>query len=199
MVDEEIKQEEEVQVAISELIGQLFKTHKTMTLRLANFLICTILPKVFIPGQRENMLKFGIFLIDDMVEFLGYELLNAHWASFSTILVTYTNEKSCVLRQAACYGLGVFAERTPNNVLNGEAIQIWMNALIESIKIPKGSEKEKTYGHCRDNGVAALGKIIKAHSNLFDPTPYIAVWIRFLPLKFDKDEGMVQNELLVLI
>jgi len=170
-----------------------------MTLRLANFLISTVLPKVFIPGQRENMLKFGIFLIDDMVEYLGYELLNAHWASFSTILVTYTNEKSCVLRQAACYGLGVFAERTPNNVLNGEAILVWTNALIESIKIPKGSEKEKTFGHCRDNGVAAIGKIIKAHSNLFDPIPYIAVWIRFLPLKFDKDEGMIQNELLVII
>jgi hypothetical protein len=47
--------------------------------------------------------------------------------------------------------------------------------------------------------VAAVGKIIKAHSNLFDPIPYIAVWIKFLPLKFDKDEGFVQNELLVNI
>lgn len=130
---------------------------------------------------------------------MGYELLNTHWGSFATILVTYTNEKSCVLRQAACYGLGVFAEKTPNNVLNTESIQIWLNALIESIKIPKGSEKEKTYGHCRDNGVAAVGKIIKAHSNLIDPIPYIAIWIRFLPLRFDKDEGLVQNELLVII
>jgi len=61
-----------VQVAISELIGTLFKTHKTMTLGLANFLISNILPKVFTEDQSENMLKFGIFLIDDMSEFLGY-------------------------------------------------------------------------------------------------------------------------------
>lgn len=38
-----------------------------MTLGLAHFLITNILPKVFIENQTENMLKFGIFLIDDMV------------------------------------------------------------------------------------------------------------------------------------
>jgi hypothetical protein len=34
---------------------------------LANFLITNILPSVFVENQSENMLKFGIFLIDDMV------------------------------------------------------------------------------------------------------------------------------------
>ena len=39
IIDEFIKQEEEVQIAISELVGALFKTHKTMTLGIANLLI----------------------------------------------------------------------------------------------------------------------------------------------------------------
>lgn len=56
-----------MQVAISELIGILFKTHKTMTLGFAHYLISNVLPQVFTEGQTENMLKFGIFLIDDMV------------------------------------------------------------------------------------------------------------------------------------
>jgi hypothetical protein len=145
------------------------------------------------------MLKFGIFLIDDIVEFLGYELLPNEWVSFATVLLKYTTESSCVLRQAACYGLGVFAEKTPSHVLNAETLQLWLNALLEAVKIPKGSEKEKTYGHCRDNGIAAMGKIIKAHFAIFDPTPYLTIWLNFLPLKFDKEEGMVQNELLVNI
>jgi len=38
-----------------------------MALGLASFLIYNILPKVFIDNQSENMLKFGIFLIDDVV------------------------------------------------------------------------------------------------------------------------------------
>jgi hypothetical protein len=76
---------------------------------------------------------------------------------------------------------------------------LWLNSLLESVKIPKGIEKEKTYGHCRDNGIASIGKIIKAHFNLFDPKSYIAIWLRFLPLRHDKDEGMTQNELLVIL
>jgi hypothetical protein len=38
-----------------------------------------------------------------------------------------------------------------------------------------------------------MGKIIKAHFAIFDATPYLTIWLNFLPLKFDKEEGMVQN------
>jgi hypothetical protein len=80
-----------------------------MTQKLAYYLITDILPKVFVANQTENMLKFGIFLIDDMVEFLGYEILAPNWSSFEQVLLRYVCEKSCVLRQAACYGLGKYA------------------------------------------------------------------------------------------
>jgi hypothetical protein len=93
-----------------------------MTSNLANFLINNILPSVFVENQSENMLKFGIFLIDDMVEYLGFEMLQQQWFTFSHALLKYTQEKSCVLRQAACYGLGIFAENTPNSILTTEVI-----------------------------------------------------------------------------
>ena len=157
-----------------------------MTLGFANFLITNMLPQVFIEKQTETMLKFGIFLIDDMVEFLGYEMLQAHWPSFSQVLLKYTSEKSCVLRQAACYGLGVLAQSTPVAVMNVDTIQLWLQALYDAVKIQKGSEKEKTYGHCRDNGVAAIGKIVKAHVTIFDSRPALSFWIHFLPLRHDK-------------
>jgi len=168
-----------------------------MTLGFANYLITNVLPQVFTEKQTENMLKFGIFLIDDMVDYLGYEMLQSHWESFSTVLLRYTSESSCILRQAACYGLGILAQSTPSSVMNVDTINLWLQALYSSVKIPKGSEKEKTYGHCRDNGVAAIGKIIKQHSTVFDSRPAIGFWIHFLPLRHDKEEGMVQNELLV--
>ena len=143
MVDEEIKQEEEAQVAISELTGALFKTHKQMAMGLANFLIYNILPKVFVEGQSDNMLKFGIFLIDDVVEYLGYELLPKEWFEFGNLLLKYVCQKNCVLRQAACYGLGVFGQNTPTSVLQTDTISVWLTNLIEAIKISKGFEKEK--------------------------------------------------------
>jgi hypothetical protein len=69
--------------------------------------------------------------------------------------------------------------------------------LVEAVKIPKGAEKEKSYGHCRDNGVAAIGKIIKCHATKFNAKPVITLWLNFLPLRNDKDEGIVQHQLLV--
>ena len=61
-----------------------------MALGLANFLIYNILPKVFVEEQSENMLKFGIFLIDDIVEYLGYDLLPKEWFQFGNLLLKYT-------------------------------------------------------------------------------------------------------------
>lgn len=90
LFDEEIKQEEEVQVAVSEVIGMLFKTHKDITLPLANYLITNILPNILKPGQSDNTYKLAIFMIDDMVEHLGYDRLQSNWFYFSTVLVNFT-------------------------------------------------------------------------------------------------------------
>jgi len=43
--------------------------------------------------------------------------------------------------------------------------EICLKTLYQSLQIPKGAEKEKVYGYCKDNTVAALGKIIKNHAN----------------------------------
>lgn len=86
---------------------------------------------------------------------------------------------------------------SPAESLKPEQIQNWLNSLINSAKIPKGSEKEKTYGHCRDNAVASIGKIVKAHGGAFDIKPYISAWLTYLPMKHDKGEAVEQHELLV--
>ena len=45
--------------------------------------------------------------------------------------------------------------------------------------------------------MASIGKIIKAHSTVVDTQIAINFWLHFLPLRHDKDEGMIQNELLI--
>jgi hypothetical protein len=72
------------------------------------------------------MNKFGIFLIDDMVEYLGYEILQEQWFNFGTLLAKFTQEKSCILRQAACYGLGIFAENTPVGTINVDLLKNYL-------------------------------------------------------------------------
>lgn len=68
------------------------------------------------------MYKFSIFIIDDMIEYLGYQRLQAQWFDFYKAIQGFCAEKSCELRQAACYGMGILAENTPSNVLTSSTV-----------------------------------------------------------------------------
>jgi hypothetical protein len=44
--------------------------------------------------------------------------------------------------------------------------------------------------------VAALGKVIKYHSDRIDANGALNLWLSLLPIKFDKNEGYIQHEML---
>lgn len=89
-----------------------------MTVSIAEHLIINVLPNVLKPQLSENSYKFAIFMIDDMVEHLGYTRLSKHWEEFGKVLIGFCQYKNCELRQAACYGLGIYAQNTPTNASN---------------------------------------------------------------------------------
>ena len=62
----------------------------------------------------------------------------------------------------------------------------FLDLLHKSSNIPKGTEKEKVFGNCRDNTISAIGKILKSHGSLFDSRKYLGFWLNNLPLKYDK-------------
>jgi hypothetical protein len=43
------------------------------------------------------------------------------------------------LRQAASYGLGMFASNTPSGVIQGQSMERYLQLLVASLKIPKGT------------------------------------------------------------
>jgi hypothetical protein len=48
-----------------------------------------------------------------MVEFLGYDMIHTVWDALLQALLTYAISETCFVRQAAVYGLGIFAIKTP--------------------------------------------------------------------------------------
>jgi hypothetical protein len=44
------------------------------------------------------MHKFGLFIIDDMIEFLGIELIPDKWPALSEVLIKYATDKVCFVR-----------------------------------------------------------------------------------------------------
>lgn len=67
----------------------------------------------------------------------------------------------------------------------------------ESLDIPQGEEKTKVYGHTKDNSIAAIGRILKNHSDKIDSVGVLNLWLTQLPLKYDKNEGYIQHQMLV--
>lgn len=57
----------------------LFKTHKEHCLTLITNLFTSVLPSAINSSEKQKQ-KFGLFILDDMVEFLGPAYLGTHYA-----------------------------------------------------------------------------------------------------------------------
>jgi hypothetical protein len=197
LLNEDNDKEEELHVALAELIGVLFKTHKELTLPLVNVLYNNVLSKVLQPGLSDKMHKFGIYLIDDMIEHLGIELIPDIWPALSEAILLFATDKSPFVRQPAVYGIGVLAEKSKD--IFALMSEICIKKVVEAINAPMmPHEHPKIHGNCKDNAISALGKIIKNQAekipNIKETVKY---WIDNLPMKYDKEEARIQHDLLI--
>lgn len=151
-----------MQVGISETIGLLFKTHPDQTVQVAHLVMEIVMRRALQPRQSASAHKFAIYLIDDMVEYLGHQRLAQYWQQFDAVLCQFCTHRNPEVRQAACYGLGVFAANTQAGEAGG-CVGRWLEVLVEATRLPKGDEKEKNYVYCKENAVSSIGKIIKQH------------------------------------
>ena len=196
IMEEENKNEEELQCALADLMGALFESHKELTLPLVHFTQKELLPKVFADGMSPIMNRFGIFLIDNMIEFLGLELIPNEWPVLVQVLCQYATHKDGEVRQAAVYGLGVLAEKAKDGF--AQVAEYVLKAVIGAIQVKRGQNESKLdYFHARDNAVASLGKIIKCQYANINLKETVQTWISLLPLKHDKLEAKKMHELLV--
>ena len=136
-----------------------------------------------------------------MAEFLGQDLLNNIWGDILNIMIKYSSHSNYEVRNAACYGLGVFSQFTTNNFLNyGKTI---INAITNVIKMPIDKSLKKTdrenLKFARDNAVSALGKLIKYHGQEFpdELNNLLDFWVNSMPITQDKEEGKINNKFLL--
>ena len=133
--------------------------------------------------------------MDDMVEFLGQELLGQIWPDISKTLITYVDNKSCEIRQAASYGLGEFIKHT-NTDYSKYANDI-LNILYKGLEITSEGVSEDEYHSAQDNIVTAIGKLIKFRGKEYpNLKEIIQKWLYNLPIKGDVSESAGQHDLL---
>lgn len=202
VIKEENNNEYDLQLSIAEIIGIIFKTHGALCGALIHELFTNILPAAFATGEKQKT-KFGLFILDDMVEFLGPALLGSNYVLVAQQIIKHCSSPVAAVRQAASYGIGIMAEKSgpafaavSNDCLQGLKIAIEFQ-IAAAVKEKKS--KVKQFNHARDNAISALGKIIKFQSAIVNAPELIVNWLGLLPIKDDIDEAKVQNELLAQI
>jgi len=90
--------EDELQFAISETFGILFKTHKMHCSQLLKTLLEDLLPNYLQETSPFVKQKFAIFIIVDLLEHLGNEYLAEHFESCFQTLLKYSKSENPVFR-----------------------------------------------------------------------------------------------------
>ena len=188
------KEEDSLHTSISEVLGALFKTHKEHSLTIVNFLYSNVLSKFLTPESTTEDHKFAIFVIDDVIEFLGEAMAGDKWNALAEALFVYSVDKDDTVRQAAVYGIGVFATFTSVTSFNPWSLKI-LSILDQAIQMPVQKSK-KSHGHARDNSISSVGKIIKYQTANIDLNLVVPAWVCVLPLTHDKVEARLMHDLL---
>jgi hypothetical protein len=194
-IKQNIEGAEDIITSFSDAVGALFKTHKEFCMDIAKKMVDDVLPKYFQSTASNFEKKMGLFILDDMIEFLGQELLANIWPDIIKILIQYVDNTSCEIRQAASYGLGEFIKNTKTNYSN-YASQI-LEIIHKGLAVQKGDENEDEYHSAQDNVVTALGKLIHHHGEEYpNLKEIINIWLENLPITGDLAESAGQHDLL---
>lgn len=90
VLKEENKNEQQLQLDLGELFGMLFKTHKDRCTNLVQRLITEFLPEIAKSDSKQKQ-KFLLFVLDDMIEYLGPSFLGPVYPQIVQQVCTFTN------------------------------------------------------------------------------------------------------------
>jgi len=196
LVVDDTSNEEDLQVGIAEVLASLIKSHGELTLGLVKRFAHDVLPEILKPEAQPCDHRFGIFVIDDMIENLGLQHVPEEWAALKGHLFTHAIDANCNVRQAAVYGIGQLAMKGGDFFLPEAENCIQLLCQAAQMQIKKDDSK-KSYGNAKDNAISSLGKIVRHHSASVDYTKLVPFWLENLPLKHDHEEAQIQHELLL--
>ena len=206
LIIKQIKNLDEIQFEIVDIIGFLLKSHKDKCNDVIEKIITNIIPS-YLYSSNNNEIKISLYLLDDLIEYIGQEKLGEKiWENIYYILIKFVISEDYPIRQAAAYGIGIFSMNTKNNFIKyGQGlIQNLYKSLYLSINLIKNKniiENKEEFYLAFDNIISALGKIIKfqfnnkiVKDNIFE---LVEKWIMNLPIKYDESEQEQQHEWLV--
>jgi len=207
IIEKEIKNIEDIQIEIGENISILLKTHKNRCDQIIDKIINNLIPS-YLNSNNNFEIKIALYLSDDLIEYIGQEkIIEKDWEILHSIINKYIFNDDNSIKQAAAYGIGIFALQTKNNF--DKYGQKLIDNICKSINISMNLknnnkiENKEDFLISFDNLVAALGKIINSQFNneiiQNNINELIEKWIMNLPIRYDETEQEEQHESMVNI
>lgn len=193
-MEEENEIEDDLQLTLSEAFGTLFKTHKSKCGNLLKTLLEDLLPAYLDENASFIKQKFGIYIVVDLVEHLGLEILGEKYQDCLSVIARCSKSLNPVIRQAGVYGLGVSSESSGD--LFKEYADKTLEFLKEAIEMEQGSQDATEFNHAKDNAISALAKVMKNQHEHINVEETFTFFLQQIPLKYDLTEAKLVNDFL---
>jgi hypothetical protein len=185
-LQEEHDQEEDLLLDIADLSGKLVKFFKTAFLTTMQ---ATLLPRfihMLEPASPAHERQVALCVFDDIIEYAPNESLQIYDAFFPAML-NYLVDPHPGVRQAAAYGVGVSAHYLTARF--APSVNVALESLFRAVALPEARAEDNS--HAAENGISAIGKILRNKADAIDTTRVLPAWISFLPVVEDKIESQI--------
>ena len=196
---------EDIQAEITEILGILLKIHKNKSDYILEKIINNLIPS-YLNSKNNFEIKMALFLIDDLIEYIGQQKLKQiTWDKIYYIIIQLLLSEDNSIRQAAVYGIGIFALHTKESFdkYGKGLIEGVLNCLSFSINLKNENKigNEEDFLLAFDNVTSAIGKIInyKFKEKIVQENLNVLIekWIINLPIKYDESEQELQHEWII--
>jgi hypothetical protein len=185
-IEEEAERDDEIVGQIADLVGALARNYKTNFLPLFSQHLLPFAVDALKPEKPASDRQSALCIFDDIMEHCG-KAAGSLFQHFLGNAIQYVTDPDPAVRQAAVYGMGVFAEA--GGELIAPAIPGILSRLTQIILQPDA--RGETYASCTENAIAAVGKICIFHSGVVDVGVILPTWLTWLPVVEDKIESKV--------
>ncbi|TEB20868.1 hypothetical protein C9890_0013, partial [Perkinsus sp. BL_2016] len=192
-LEAEEEQNENVRVALMEILGSVMNKSKTAFVAASGFPITsTIMQRFLQAGASSADRSLALYVACDLLEYLGAESVSI-WPVFMDAMLTAVTDTDNQVRQAACFGVNV-AARIPEF---SQFSQMAAQRLAQVVRSPNARTKKNLLA--TENAAAALGWLVeKQPAALGGSVADVAnVWLESLPLVEDEDEGQSSHSQLL--
>ena len=192
--DSDAEREEILVQNIVEALGAMIKVYKSPLLPLFYQKLGAIFMGMLSPAAISTDKVAALCIFDDVIEHCSADGGSASYVpTLLPALKQHAGDEAVEVRQAAVYGLGVWAEHDQSAACTLAEQQQVATLLLAVVERPDAFAVEN--GTASDNAVSALGKLCRRSAEV--AAPCLPRWFATLPLLNDREEAASVHRMLV--